>query len=98
MTILLVVVSHLVEVVFIQLAHKTGEVAVLEVLRQDVLGEFFVLRAVVNIHYWNRFNRERTSNTTKLSPSFPHLTTLSSLGFSSILARVLVSIGGTHAL
>ena len=41
---LLVVVSHFVEVVLVQLAHETGEVAVLEVLRQDVLGEFLVLR------------------------------------------------------
>jgi hypothetical protein len=38
-----------VEVVFVQLAHKTGEVAVLEMLGQDVLREFFVLRALVNI-------------------------------------------------
>jgi hypothetical protein len=38
-------VSHFVEVVLVELAHETGEVAVLEVLRQDVLGEFLVLRA-----------------------------------------------------
>ena len=41
---LLIVVSHFVEVVLVQLAHETGEVAVLEVLRQNVLGEFLVLR------------------------------------------------------
>ena len=37
--------------------------------------------------------RQHTSNTTKLSPSFPHLTTLSSLGFSNILAQGLVGTG-----
>lgn len=35
-----------VEVIFVELAHKTGKVAVLEVLRQDVLGELFVLQTV----------------------------------------------------
>lgn len=35
-----------VEVVFVELAHKTGKVTVLEVLGQDVLREFFVLQTV----------------------------------------------------
>src|SRR5690242_7347668 len=43
LTILLVVVSHFVEIVLVELANETGEVAVLEVLRQDVFCEFFVL-------------------------------------------------------
>lgn len=37
-----------------------------------------------------------TSSTTKLSPSFPHLTTLSSLGFSNILARMLACLNRAH--
>lgn len=44
MTILLIVVSHFVEVIFVQLANKTGEVAVLEMLRENVFRELFVLR------------------------------------------------------
>ena len=43
-----------------------------------------------------------TSRTTKLSPSFPHRTTLSSLGFSNILNHVLarrhVAHGRVHLL
>jgi hypothetical protein len=35
----------LVKVVLVQLAHKTGKVAVFEVLGQDVFGELLVLRA-----------------------------------------------------
>jgi hypothetical protein len=49
LTILLVVVSHFVKVVFVQLAHETGEVAVLEMLGQNMFCEFFVLRALVSI-------------------------------------------------
>lgn len=44
LTILLIVVSHFVEVIFVQLANKTGEVAVLEMLRENVFRELFVLR------------------------------------------------------
>lgn len=41
--VLLVVMSHFVKVVFIELPHEAGEVAVLEVFREDVLCEFLVL-------------------------------------------------------
>ena len=41
--IFLIVVSDLVKIVLVKLAHKTGKVAVLEVLGEDVLGELFVL-------------------------------------------------------
>ena len=44
MTILLVVVSHFVEVILVQLTDKTGEVAVLEMLGENVFRELFVLR------------------------------------------------------
>ena len=41
--------------------------------------------------------RVLTSSTTKLSPSFPHRTTLSSCGFSNILARLVRRRGAIHA-
>ncbi len=44
LTILLVVVSHFVEVVLVKLTNETGEVTVLKVLRKYVFCEFFVLR------------------------------------------------------
>lgn len=82
---------HFVEVVLIQLPHEAGKVAVLEVFREDVLGELLVLRVVVvsglsfveSVMTTQR--AQRTSSTTKLSPSFPHRTMLSSWGFSNIL-------------
>lgn len=84
---LLIVMPHFVEVVLVQLANKTGEVAVLEMFREDVLGEFLVLRwfSLESFQYCILLGYQPTSSTTKLSPSFPHLTTLSSCGFSSIL-------------
>ena len=42
---LLLILSHFVKVVFVELAHKAGEVAVLEVFREDGFGKFLVLRA-----------------------------------------------------
>ena len=78
--------AHFMEVVFVELAHEAGEVAVLEVLRKDVLGEFLVLASplVTALRVpWSL--AQRTSSTTKLSPSFPHRTTFSSVWFSSIL-------------
>lgn len=44
MPVLFVVVSHLVEVILVELAHEAGEVAVFEVFGKDRLGESFVLR------------------------------------------------------
>jgi hypothetical protein len=41
--VLLIVVPHFVEVVFVKLTDKAGKVAVFKVLGQDVLGELFVL-------------------------------------------------------
>lgn len=43
LTILLIIVSHFVKVVLVQLANETGEVAVLEVLGKDVFGELLIL-------------------------------------------------------
>ena len=40
---LLIVVPHFVKIIFVQLADKAGEVAVLEVFRQDRLCELFIL-------------------------------------------------------
>lgn len=40
---LLVVLPDLVKIVFIELAHKTGKIAVLEMLGQDGLGELLAL-------------------------------------------------------
>ena len=85
---LFIVVPYFVEVIFVELAHETGKVAVLEMLRENVLGEFLVLRAAVSNERpraVSAVQRRHTSSTTKLSPSFPQRTTLSSWGFSSIL-------------
>lgn len=46
---LLIVVSHFVEVILVELANKTGEVAVLEVFRQDVFREALVLCDVLGL-------------------------------------------------
>lgn len=43
MTAVFVVVSHLVEVVLVELANEAGKIAVLEVFGQDRLCESFVL-------------------------------------------------------
>lgn len=64
------------EIVFVELAHKTGEVAVLEVLWEDSLGKFLALGGVpvsytVRPHYTTG---AFTSRTTKLSPSSPQRT------------------------
>lgn len=77
--------AHFVEVVFVQLAHEAREVAVLEVLGKDVLGELLVLYPVSVTSTFCLQGAWHTSRTTKLSPSFPQRTTLSSCGFSSIL-------------
>ena len=82
----LIIVPNLVKVVFVQLPYEAGEVAVLEVFRQDVFRELLVLQIFSAVATSNKIARSfPTSSTTKLSPSFPHLTTLSSCGLSSIL-------------
>lgn len=72
---LFVVVSHLVEIILVELAHKTGEVAMFEMFGKNRLGESFVLRreSVRTTDGWRPF--ARTSSTTKLPPSSPHRTT-----------------------
>lgn len=50
MSAIFVVVSHLVEVIFIELADKAGKVAVLEVFGQDRLCEAFVLDGNIFSH------------------------------------------------
>lgn len=71
----------LVEVVFVELAHETGKVAVLEMLRQDGLGEFLALESQfprVSLTGEPTADRHEegglTSKTTKLSPSSPQRT------------------------
>jgi hypothetical protein len=44
LSIFFVVLSDLMEVVFIQLPHKTGKIAVFEVFWKDGLGKFLALR------------------------------------------------------
>jgi len=46
MAALLVIVSHFMEVIFVQLAYEACEIAMLEVFRQDGFGEPLVLRDV----------------------------------------------------
>lgn len=43
MAALLIVVPHFVKIVFVELAHETGEIAVLEMFGQDGFGKAFVL-------------------------------------------------------
>ena len=90
LAVVLIVVPHFVEIVLVQLPDEAGKVAVLEVLREDVLCEFLVLDggALATRRHCDAGNPKLarpTSRTTKLSPSFPHRTTFSSVGFSSIL-------------
>jgi hypothetical protein len=78
------VVADFVEVILVQLADEAGEVAVLEVLGEDVLGELFVLRGSARAAAHSDIG-SGTSKTTKLLPSLPHRTMCWSAGFSSIL-------------
>jgi hypothetical protein len=75
-----------VEIILVQLADEAGEVAVLEVLGKDVLGELFVLRGNGSACGQAQAHRgSGTSKTTKLLPSLPQRTICWSAGFSSIL-------------
>lgn len=85
------------EIVFVELADKTGEVAVLEMFGKDGLGELFVLfsgrlGSAKNARPCRVGERKRalgrTSSTTKLSPSFPQRTTDAYWGSSSILLSI----------
>lgn len=64
------------KIVFIQLAHETGKVAVLEVFGEDGLGEFLALDRRVSAVRGDRTpdHGNITSSTTKLSPSSPQRT------------------------
>lgn len=92
--VLLVVVPDLVEVVLVQLPDEACKVAVFEVFRKDMLRELLVLRAVSQSPPLSFDCRTQTSSTTKLSPSFPHLTTSVSVGFSNILRQGSVDVRG----
>lgn len=76
LSILLVILANLVEIVLVELAHKTGKVAMLEVFRQDGFGEFLALATVSYLvrPSWADNTGAFTSNTTKLSPSSPQRT------------------------
>lgn len=72
-----IVVADFVKVIFVELAHETGEIAVLEVLGQDGFGKPLVLRGTSaagpgSVAATSR--GRRTSSTTKLSRSSPHRT------------------------
>ena len=54
MSAILIVVSHLVEVVLVELADETREVAVLEMLGKNRLGESLVLHQCLDVA--NRFS------------------------------------------
>lgn len=73
---LLIVMSHLVEIVFVQLSHEAGKIAMLEMLWEDRLGESLVLHDQSDTTTLARLpGFGRTSNTTKLPPSSPQRTT-----------------------
>ncbi len=82
---LFIVVSHLVEVILVELAHEAGEVAMFEVFGKDGLGEPFILRRESARADDGCGPFARTSSTTKLPPSSPHRTTWEYDGSSSIL-------------
>lgn len=70
--------SDFVKIVFIQLADKTGKVAVLKMFGQNGFGKSFVLHWTSDYRAIGGacpFPLVPTSSTTKLSPSSPHLTT-----------------------
>jgi hypothetical protein len=48
LTIILIIMPHFMEIVFVQLSNETREVAVLEVFGQNVLCEFLVLSRTVS--------------------------------------------------
>ena len=76
MSTLFIVVSHFVEVILVELAHEAGEVAMLEMFRQDRLGEPLILRREsAKVVDDGSCPFARTSSTTKLPPSSPHRTT-----------------------
>ena len=72
---LFIVVSHLVEVVFVELAHEAGEVAMLEVFGKDRLCESLILDTDSARGIEGVYPPARTSSTTKLPPSSPQRTT-----------------------
>ena len=43
---LLIIVTHFVEIVFVELSDEAGEIAVLEVLGEDVFGESLILAPI----------------------------------------------------
>lgn len=78
LAVLLVILTDFVEIVFVQLAHETGEIAVFEMLGQDGLGELLALDLLSRVSQ-SRCDRTAprgafTSRTTKLSPSSPQRT------------------------
>lgn len=75
MSILFIVVSHLMEVVLIKLAHEAGEVAMFKMFGQDRLGEPFILHKESVRASDGYCPCALTSSTTKLPPSSPHRTT-----------------------
>jgi hypothetical protein len=83
--IIFVVLSDLVEVIFVQLSHEASEVAMLEVLGQDMLGKLLVLHPMLLTCCEISLREFRTSRTTKLSPPSPQRTIDSYDGSSSIL-------------
>ena len=81
---LFIVMSNFVEVVFVQLPDKRREVTMFEMFRKNMFRELFVLLQKLEQRIAANGSTP-TSRTTKLSPSLPHRTTLSSCGLSNIL-------------
>lgn len=53
---ILVILSDFVKIVLVELAHKTGKVAMLEMFGQDGLGEFFTLNTAKSVECDRRFS------------------------------------------
>lgn len=83
--------SDLVEVVLIELPDETREIAMLEILRKDILRELFILERWLCQPGGRTHERYKvellTSSTTKLSPQSPHRMTLLNWPLCNILYR-----------
>lgn len=69
---LFVIVADLVKIILVQLAHKTGEVAVLEMFGQNMLCEFLVLwycERKVTRGWWVKWHLENDKTVALIAPS-----------------------------
>ena len=61
LAVLLIVLTDLVEIIFVELAHEASKIAVLEVLRQDGLRKFLALEGMNELASTRRCDRTQPS-------------------------------------